>query len=257
MEFIEMMNQISKICNHYREKHNCENCPIDIESEDLWINCFSFIRNYPEKAEEIVTKWTKENVPKTHIRVITAPDNYELKRDDITCFLAGGITGCYDWQKKVLDHMEKLYEKGNSTTKEALDHLVIFNPRRENFPIDNPAAANEQIEWEFNRLNKCNIFSIYFPTSDSDQPICMYELGRYVNEKTWLHGTGKNSDLYKHLVITVEVGYKRKNDVVIQTNLATRIGTLVYAYISSEAAIESHASRIVQAAEALYSKEEV
>ena len=33
-----------------------------------------------------------------------------------------------------------------------LDDLVVFNPKRENFPIDDPNAAYEQIAWEFSWL---------------------------------------------------------------------------------------------------------
>ena len=100
------------------------------------------------------------------MRVITAPEQYERCAGDVTCFLAGGITKCHPWQDKVIEALKKVNP----------EHLVVFNPRRENFPIDDPSAAEEQIKWEFEHLEKVQIFSMYFCQSPSDQPICMYEL---------------------------------------------------------------------------------
>ena len=37
------------------------------------------------------------------MRVITAPEKYRKKSNDITVFLAGGITNCWEWQDKVIE----------------------------------------------------------------------------------------------------------------------------------------------------------
>ena len=96
---------------------------------------------------------------------------------------------------------------------------MIFNPRRENFPIGDKNAAYEQIQWEFDQLEKCDIFSMYFCAGESDQPICMYELGRNI-----LRMQNKfPADWQERIIISVEDGYKRKQDVLIQTELATHI----------------------------------
>ena len=133
------------------------------------------------------------------MKVITAPDIYNPSDDEIILFLAGGITGCPDWQSEVIGRLKR--------TKN-LDRLVVYNPRRENFPIGDPNAAEEQITWEYRYLSKCDIFSMYFCAGESDQPICMYELGRY--------GSGWGNIP----VISVEDGYKRAKDVQIQIKLA-------------------------------------
>ena len=70
------------------------------------------------------------------MRVVTAPDKANLQPYEICCFLAGGITGCKDWQSKVIKKLES-YDKINNGL---LDKLVVFNPRRDVFP-DEPAAA--------------------------------------------------------------------------------------------------------------------
>lgn len=144
------------------------------------------------------------------MKIITAPEEYVKQSKDICVFLAGGITNCRDWQKEVIQWLnDKTYQCDN-------EHLVIFNPRRENFPIHDKSAAYEQIEWEFRMLEQCDIFSMYFCNADSDQPICMYELGRNIVRiqnrfpSTWL----------KRIIVTVEEDYKREEDVLVQTNLA-------------------------------------
>ena len=58
---------------------------------------------------------------------------------------------------------------------------------------------------------------MYFCSGESDQPICMYELGRNILRMQMRFP----SDWEKRIVISVEDGYKRKQDVIIQTDLAT------------------------------------
>ena len=141
------------------------------------------------------------------MKVITAPEEYEREQDDVFCFLAGGITRCPNWQQEVINQLEKA----------DLEHLVVFNPRRENFPINDPNAAKEQIEWEFKYLNEADIFSMYFCAGESDQPICMYELGRNLALMSRRYHIPYDSE---HIAVCVEDGYKRAKDVEIQTDLA-------------------------------------
>lgn len=146
------------------------------------------------------------------MKIITAPEIYK-NDSNIACFLAGGITNCPNWQDEVIKNIKEYASSENIDLK----YLDIYNPRRANFPIDNPNAAQEQIEWEFKYLEKCDIFSMYFCNAPSDQPICMYELGRNISEikneymGTWGH----------RIIVSVEKGYKREQDVLIQTRLAT------------------------------------
>jgi len=108
------------------------------------------------------------------------------------------------------------------------DNAVLLNPRRENFPIHDPSAAREQIKWEFHALNNCDIFSIWFSRGPSVQPICMYELGRH------LALCGRN-----RIVIDVEPGYKREQDVRIQVEL-------VHKNLAISDNLQQHAQNIVE-----------
>lgn len=169
------------------------------------------------------------------VKIVTAPEEYVLGDNDIGCFLAGGITGCHDWQSTVIEELKaidednlrcrnKLYNqiffktlrRASSSYFDLEDYnLVIFNPRRENFPIDDPEEAEKQIKWEFNNLEKSRIFSMYFCAGESDQPICMYELGRRLACMSTYSSNPEDS-----IIISVEKGYKRTKDVQIQSKLA-------------------------------------
>ena len=180
--------------------------------------------------------------------VVTAPDEFQ-KKFGVKVFLAGGITNCPNWQKDVIECVKKhfnLYCNEDLYVNEKYGNhadLVIFNPRRENFPIHDPSAAKEQIEWEFNALEKCDVFSMYFSSGESDQPICMYELGRNICRM-------QDKSIYwkSRIVVTVENGYRRKDDVIIQSRLAADLDIPVFSdEIGYEGYILSHATRILEA----------
>ena len=108
-------------------------------------------------------------------------------------FLAGGITDCPDWQTEMVHLL-----RGTN--------LVIYNPRRANFPIHDPSAAQAQIKWEHTHLYLASMILFWFP-KETLCPIVLYELGAW-------------SMTNKSIFIGVENGYKRHNDVLIQTRLA-------------------------------------
>lgn len=141
------------------------------------------------------------------MHIITAP-SYESYDNDIKVFLAGGITNCIDWQMDVLNNLDYLNARSYN--------ISIYNPRRKDFDVHNPNAAEEQIAWEFENLNNMDIFSMYFANSESVQPICFYELGRHLEKM-------KNrfpDDYLDRIVITVNDSFSRKNDVITQCKLA-------------------------------------
>ena len=142
-------------------------------------------------------------------------------------FLAGGITNCKNWQKEVIKELNDI------------EKLTIYNPRRTNFDLSNKNINHEQIEWEFERLEKMDIFSMYFCGGASIQPICMYELGRNIIRMQ----NRFPSDWKKRIVISCEVDYIRKQDVIIQTLLATQNKV----FVEHNATPEMHAYYIKRA----------
>lgn len=111
-------------------------------------------------------------------------------------FLAGGISGCPDWQSPIAARL----------SAEAPPGWTGLNPRRPNFPMDDPRAAEVQIRWEHAALRRADLILFWFP-KDTLCPITLYELGAW-------------SMTAKPLVIGVEPGYQRAADVRIQTALA-------------------------------------
>lgn len=125
---------------------------------------------------------------------IEALEDFSVPKGFISIFLAGGITGTKSWQTILIDLL-----KNNS------DKLVIFNPRRRNFPINDPSAAEAQIKWEYKYLRKVDIISFWFP-KETLCPITLFELGQH-------------SMTNKHLVVGTDPEYARKHDVKIQLSL--------------------------------------
>lgn len=154
------------------------------------------------------------------IQIITAPSTDKPIYTSV--FLAGGITNCKEWQKEVIKELE-------------FDDISVFNPRQEHFDVTDKSASYKQIVWEFERLEQMEIFSMYFCNDNSDQPICMYELGRNIVR---MQNRFPN-DWEKRIIISVEKGYKREADVLIQTQLcASKL------FVESDATPNIHAHYI-------------
>jgi hypothetical protein len=113
-------------------------------------------------------------------------------------FLAGGVTGCPDWQKEMVGLLDSL-------------PLVVLNPRRANFPINDPSAAAQQIDWEYRHLRKANAILFWFP-QETLCPISLYELGAW--------SVFQDERGHKPLFVGVHPQYQRRQDVEIQTRLA-------------------------------------
>ena len=169
-------------------------------------------------------------------KIITAPNYVEFDTEESVkysgkhIFLAGGITNCKDWQKIVIEKMED-YD------------VVLYNPRRENFDITNPSATEDQIKWEFDCLENCDIFTMYFCRSESDQPICMYELGRNIVRMQQRFP----EDWFKRIIITIESGYSRESDVINQVKLATNGRVVVTKDPYAPYALGYHVANIINA----------
>ena len=135
------------------------------------------------------------------MKYIESPHKYENKPGKASVFLAGGITGCPDWQQEVTVFFQPT-------------NIVILNPRRKHFPINTPDAASEQINWEFEHLRKADVILFWFP-KESICPIALYELGAWTRTE-------------KHIFIGMHPGYERRQDIEIQTRLRRPGSRIVY-----------------------------
>lgn len=122
---------------------------------------------------------------------IESPAHDDFVNWNRALFLAGSITGAENWQLKAAQKLSLYYN--------------IFNPRRKDFDVLNPEIEREQITWEHKYLNLCKNIIFYF-SNETLAPITLFEYGTLIN-----------SD--KNLFIGIHLDYKRKNDVLIQTEL--------------------------------------
>lgn len=147
------------------------------------------------------------------MRYVEAPENYTfeehyyMRRNAERLFLAGGITGTQNWQKHVVEGLEDI------------EDLVIFNPRRENFPIEDSNAAFAQIRWEIEHFQKASMILFWFPP-ETLCPIALYELGRWTQPNSVRH-------MQPILFIGTDPGYQRRQDIEIQTSIL-RPGTYIH-----------------------------
>jgi hypothetical protein len=126
----------------------------------------------------------------------------EFTGGGFSLFLAGGITGCPDWQREAATALADL-------------PVILLNPRRENFPIDDPVSAPEQVEWEYRHLRRASAILFWFP-QEALCPIALYELGAWsMTDKT--------------LFVGAHPLYARRTDVVIQTRLVRPDVQVVFA----------------------------
>jgi hypothetical protein len=123
---------------------------------------------------------------------IEAPDEYDQPGPSL--FLAGGISGTHDWQTELVSLLADL-------------PLVLLNPRRRNFPMHDPTAAEGQITWEVRHLRRASAVAFWFPP-ETLCPIALFELGGRVAEKNQVLFAGTHP------------GYQRRLDVEIQLRLA-------------------------------------
>lgn len=122
-------------------------------------------------------------------QVVTSP---EALPDRIDLFIAGGISGCPDWQRDLLALL------GGTG-------IIVANPRR--VGRFDPSDALEQIGWEHTALARSRCVSFWFP-AETLCPITLLELGKLLMRTD------------TELLVGCDPGYARRFDVVEQTALS-------------------------------------
>ncbi len=144
------------------------------------------------------------------MRHIQCPEFWQpqsLDEHRLGVFLAGGITGCGDWQTQMVDLL-------GSTS------LVLLNPRRDDFPEDPAAAENEaawQIHWEFVHLRLAAARLFWFPSATLC-PITLFELGKFAASAAPLF-VGVDDQYQRKLNITHQLKLSRPNDCEISNSI--------------------------------------
>ena len=177
-----------------------------------------------------------------NVEVITAPEHKYFYPGTLKVFLAGGICKCIKCQDMVIKDFLNDDSVGLNN-----ENICLINPRRTDW-IEEPGAAQKQIEWEFDMIEKCDVFTMYFAGGESDQPICMYELGRNILKMQYEYpNSWKN-----RIVITCNSNYKRLNDVLVQTSLATDGLVKVNVVDGDEESVTAHINAIKKVLKYVY-----
>jgi hypothetical protein len=129
---------------------------------------------------------------------IKAPS--KKRAEFVSVFLAGGITGCPDWQSEVSNGLGDL-------------PITVFNPRRDAFP-EEPKAIKEQIAWEFEHLRSANLVSFWFP-KETLNPITLFEFGAEMERPA-------------PFMVGIDPAYERKADLEVQIKLRRPDTHIVY-----------------------------
>jgi len=154
------------------------------------------------------------------IKYVECPEYHlESKISEYTVFLAGGISNCHNWQADIVDMFEDTYKPEDYD----LD-LILINPRRANFDIEDPDMSREQIEWEFEHLHAVDLTLFWFPP-ETLCPITLFELGAAA------------SDPNRQIVVGCHPDYARKFDVEVQLALQ-RPGAKVVVHTSLDGLVK-------------------
>lgn len=148
---------------------------------------------------------------------IEAPNYVELPKQP-SIFLGGGISGCEDWQARASKILERLGD------------ITIVNPRRKDYNVNGGFdLVREQIKWEHSYLNSVHQVIFWF-SSETIQPIVLFELGARLREYQWRSNQNPIPDHKRQqpIFIGVDPEYTRKWDVFIQTSLEMGPGTIYH-----------------------------
>lgn len=135
------------------------------------------------------------------MRYVECPEVYEARGRELALFIAGGITGCTNWQSELSSLLKN-------------ERITLLNPRRKSYPENQPNIEEEQISWEYEHLKKASAVSFWFPR-ETLCPITLYELG-------------KQSASNKPIFVGVHPEYARKRDIEIQTRLIRPNVKIIY-----------------------------
>jgi len=133
------------------------------------------------------------------MKYVEAPSEYS--GDEYSIFLAGGISRCPNWQQELVLRLSDT-------------DLIVYNPRRANFPMGNELEGIKQIRWEWDYLQKVDYISFWFP-KETLCPITLFELGSWSMSET-------------KLFVGCHPDYPRRFDVEVQLSLRCPEIKIVY-----------------------------
>lgn len=147
------------------------------------------------------------------VALVTCPEDFHFEsyfsEFAISVFLAGGVIPDNDWRNEVIAYFKENWNHDKG--------IVFFSPVRPTCNFNDVDDLRKQIEWEQKYINTSGMLvSFYFPNSQYHQPMSFYELGRCLGKRT----QDAFDNLDNDVIVSVHKDYFRKNDVIIQTEVA-------------------------------------
>ncbi len=152
---------------------------------------------------------------------IQAPAEYDGPLPSL--FLGGGISGCELWQPRMAELLAEL-------------NVAVLNPRRDDYPWHDPAAAEAQIRWEFRHLERAAACLFWFPPQTLC-PIALYELGRWSVGKLPLF-VGMHPDYARRVEISIQLSLARP-EVRVVDSLEELAAQVIEHFGSAECGVRS------------------
>lgn len=131
------------------------------------------------------------------VRVVAAQE--PVPNDgSVQVFITGNISDNPQWLQEFVTVASQIVDE----FVEGVD-ITLLKPRRQIFPINDPIASAEQVDWESNALENSNVVAFWFAASTTAQPIVMFEPGFHARRG-------------KQIVVGCDPQYQHRHDVVLQ-----------------------------------------
>lgn len=147
------------------------------------------------------------------MQILQCPGSYD--GPDPLLFLAGGISGCPDWQEEMISMV-----RNANMSKE----VVLVNPRRVGFDITNSGMSEEQIVWEHHYLELSAGVSFWFP-KETLCPITLFELGKVAAQGKKIY-VGCHPDYPRVFDVKKQLQLLRP-DVLVHSDLQSLVSTII------------------------------
>jgi hypothetical protein len=135
-----------------------------------------------------------------------------------TLFLGGGISGVGNWQAEMVRLLQDT-------------ELILINPRRTNFDVNNTKMTVEQIQWEYHHLNLSHARMFWFPP-ETLCPITLFELGRFSVQSNPLF-VGCDPKYARSLDLEEQMKHVRRSEVMFDLEILARQIILYAKHMSS------------------------
>lgn len=130
------------------------------------------------------------------MKVLQSPQDLRIayEFDGPIVFLAGGISGCENWQDYIINKLQIQDKEQN---------YLLINPRRQGDLAPNGEMAEAQIIWEAEAMTLVDTMAFWFP-KETLCPITLFEYGLSIGRK-------------QDIILGVHLEYQRRFDLEIQT----------------------------------------